>query len=206
MKLMKRWVFFFTTVLIGLAFSCEQDSLTGFSNDEISLRTGAENDGLLVPEMKKMEADYELFEVEALPEEAVLNGFKPPKGAVIRMYAMKGEASFLGGLDAGMSYEVHYLPPDEDPEEDIVKVWVQGQFMGSAGLEYLRYVCQCTYYPDGRRESRYEFFYGSGPFENAYGWIAGIGYAKEEGRYMKFTPKGKISVPPLDYQSGLSLE
>ena len=206
MKLMKRWIFFLAIALIGLTFSCERDSLTGFGNDELSLRSGGETDGLILPAMKKMDADYELFEVDALPEEVVLNGFKPPKGAVIRMYAMKGQATFLGDLGAGMSYEVHYLPPDENPETDIVEVWIRGQFMGSVGLEALRYVGKCTYYPDGRRESRYEFFYGSGPFENAYGWMAGVGYAKEEGRYMKFTAKGKISVPPLDYQTELSLE
>lgn len=194
---MKRSLFFAAIALIGLTFSCEKDSLMGFSNEEANLRTETEYDGLTVPVMRKIEADYKLVEVDALPEDGGLIGLRPPAGYIAMMYSMKGNASLLGELAPGMSYEIHYLPPEADPGKEVLEVPVWGRFMSSDDLSSLRYVGECIYYPNGKRVSRYEFYHGTGRFEGAYGWIDGIGSSWEDGRVMKFTANGKVSIPSL---------
>ena len=177
-----------------LAFSCQKDSFSGIGNDEICLR-GTSEEGMVIPAMKNFEANYELFEVAALPGEGSLNGLRPPKGYVGRMYAMSGRASFLGELEPGMSWETHYLPPEANPAKDTIDAWVWGQFVSRTNYESLRYVGRCTWYPDGGRVSVHEFFYGTGTFEDALGKITGAGLAKNEGTYMKFEMKGKVAQP-----------
>lgn len=193
---MKRTVIFTIAALLGLVFSCQKDSLTGFSNEEAGWRYGGDEPFRGAPRMEAIEMDYVLSRVEALPN--TFETRKPPKGAKVRMYGMQGNVTFLGGLDPGMSYEVHYLPPDKNPVKDTFDVWVEGVFLGSTDHYCLRYWGECRYYPEGRREPRYEFTGGTGPFEHTFGWVTGLGYGDAEGQLMKFEAAGKISMPPLE--------
>ncbi len=186
--------------LMAFAFSCQKESLSGISNEELSLR-GPGDEGSTFTIMKNLKASYELFEVDALPDEEALNGLEPPKGYVPRMYAMNGTATFLGELAPGMSYEIHFLPPDADLEKDTVEAWACGRLLSQENHDAVRYVGECTWYPDGRRESRYGFFRGSGCFAETRGWMVGEGLAKNEGAYMKLEASGKMSMPLFEAES-----
>ena len=179
---------------MALAFSCQKDSLSGFNSEEPGLR-GVGDEGPAVAVMQKFRASYELYEVDALPEEGGLAGMRPPKGYVPRMYTARGSARFLGELSPGTSYEIHYLPPGADLNKDTVVALVWGRFLSRENYESLFYVGECSWYPDGKRESRYEFFRGTGYLEETHGWMVGTGRADEEGAYMKFEAKGRIFVP-----------
>ncbi|MCB0581193.1 MAG: hypothetical protein KDD10_18020 [Phaeodactylibacter sp.] len=195
---MKRWGNVLALGLLVLAFGCEKDSLGGFGNEEAGLRAETGYVGPGVPAKKKILADYELVRVDEWPGEAGQGGFRPPAGAVPVLYEMKGEASLVGTLEPGLSYEAHYLPPDADLRKEIVDVVVWGQFRSGQGRDCLRYVGICTYYPDGRRASRYEFVNGGGQFEGAYGWISGNGQAWDGGDRMQFAAAGMVYFPPSD--------
>jgi len=194
---MKYAVIFTVVALLGLAFGCEKDSLTGFSNEEAGWRMGEEGLYQGAPKMATIKADYLLLQAKALPNGPSPFIQKPPKGAKVMMYGMRGKATFMGKLDEGMSYEVHFLPPGKNPAKDTFDVWVQGIFMGSTDLDCLKYTGTCLYYPDGRRDAHYEFVDGTGPFAKVRGWIAGHGFSDNEGQYMKFEIEGKITMPPL---------
>lgn len=186
--------------LTAFAFSCQKDSLPGISNEELALR-GPGDEVSTFTLMKNFKTSYELFEVDALPDEEALNGLEPPKGYVPRMYSMNGTANFLGELAPGMSYEIHFLPPDADLNKDTVEAWACGRLLSRENIGALRYVGQCTWYPDGRRESTYRFFRGTGCFGEVSGWMEGQGLAKNEGAYMKLEAGGKISMPLFEAES-----
>ena len=196
---MKRLTVFMIAVLFGVAFSCQKDSLTGFNNEELDVRSEDAVFSKPHPKMVDFQANYILLQAEALPDEGFMREMKPPKGSTPILYGMRGSATFLGKFDQGMSYEIHFLPAEalEKPEGQL-RVFVYGQFMGSKDLDCLKYFGQCIYYPDGRREYDYEFYSGTGPFSKVQGWIKGSGVAKAQGQFMEFTAKGKMTIPPLE--------